>query len=263
MRRAVRFILRFEVAVLTILSLIATTQADEYATLSGRFVFDGEPPEPKAFKVDKDESICGKQRDESLLVHPKDRGIANVVVQLYLTAKEKPPVHTRLHDLRKQSVSVVSKRCRFEPHIQLVLTEQKLSLRSDDPVGHNPKINLLANQLNSRLIPGGGVITETYRNAEKLPVELSCSIHPWMRSYLIITDHPYVAASDESGNFSIPDLPPGKYTFRVWHERSRFIENVSREGHAKNWAKGRFTVKLTPGEFKLGEIKVPASEFPD
>jgi hypothetical protein len=84
-----------------------------------------------------------------------------------------------------------------------------------------------------------------------------------MQGYLIVSDHPYVAVSDTSGNFSIPDLPPGTYTFRIWHERSKFIENVSRGGQAKKWTKGRFTVDLTPTTHSLGEIKVPASEFPE
>jgi hypothetical protein len=32
-------------------------------------------------------------------------------------------------------------------------------------------------------------------------------------------DNPYFAVTDENGNFTIADVPPGSYTLAVWHER--------------------------------------------
>jgi len=48
--------------------------------------------------------------------------------------------------------------------------------------------------------------------------DVKCDAHSWMRAYVYVSEHPYVAITDASGNFEIKDLPPGKYTIRFWHE---------------------------------------------
>jgi hypothetical protein len=39
----------------------------------------------------------------------------------------------------------------------------------------------------------------------------------WMRGYLFVLDHPYVAQTDGRGYFTLRDVPPGKYELVVWH----------------------------------------------
>jgi len=39
-----------------------------------------------------------------------------------------------------------------------------------------------------------------------------------------VLDHPFMAVTDEEGNFSIEGLPAGSYEFRVWHERGDVLE---------------------------------------
>jgi len=39
-----------------------------------------------------------------------------------------------------------------------------------------------------------------------------------MRAYVYVSEHPYVAITDSSGNFEIKDLPPGRYKVKIWHE---------------------------------------------
>ena len=33
-----------------------------------------------------------------------------------------------------------------------------------------------------------------------------------------VLDHPFFAVTDDDGTFTIPNLPPGKYTLEAWHE---------------------------------------------
>ena len=49
-------------------------------------------------------------------------------------------------------------------------------------------------------------------------VVLMCSIHPEMCAYILVVDTPYRAVADRNGQFSIPDVKPGRYTLKVWHE---------------------------------------------
>ena len=46
---------------------------------------------------------------------------------------------------------------------------------------------------------------------------VTCNRHGWLRGNLFVCDHPYVAVSDDNGNFSIDGLPPGRYAVDVWH----------------------------------------------
>ena len=50
-------------------------------------------------------------------------------------------------------------------------------------------------------------------------MKLTCDLHRWMVSYVAVVDHPYFAVSAEDGSFTIANVPPGRRTIRVWHER--------------------------------------------
>jgi plastocyanin len=48
-------------------------------------------------------------------------------------------------------------------------------------------------------------------------VTLGCNIHDNMLGYIVVSAAPYFGRSDERGEFSVPELPAGRYTVRVWH----------------------------------------------
>jgi hypothetical protein len=39
-----------------------------------------------------------------------------------------------------------------------------------------------------------------------------------MQGYVFVFDHPYFAITDETGQFRIEDLPPGRWKTTIWHE---------------------------------------------
>jgi hypothetical protein len=55
----------------------------------------------------------------------------------------------------------------------------------------------------------------------------TCSIHPWEAAWLVVTGHPYVALSQTDSSFFLRNLPVGKWTFRLWHERARWLTQVT------------------------------------
>ncbi len=72
---------------------------------------------------------------------------------------------------------------------------------------------------------------------------------------------PYMAASDKAGNFEIKDLPVGKeLEFVLWQEKAGYLKDAKIEG-VKVDSKGRFKIKIKPGENKLGDIKVSPKLF--
>jgi plastocyanin len=248
---------------------VASTTALAGGSLKGKFIFDGKAPAPAKLKVDKDVPVCapgGKApADESLVVDPDTGGIANIIVSLYVKPGGKKPAKPEGYkDLLKKPAELDNTKCRFEPRVTVVYAGQELVLKNTDTVGHNVKANLLKNAPFNDLIPGGGKLSKkSLTQEETLPAEASCSIHPWMRGYLVVRDDPYVAVSGTDGAFEIKDLPAGDWTFRAWQERSGYIEEVKIDGKADKWEKGRFEIKDGSKDHDLGEIKIGIKEFPD
>ena len=60
--------------------------------------------------------------------------------------------------------------------------------------------------------------TRVFDNAE-IPMKIKCDVHAWMKSHCFVMEHPFFGVTDLEGRYSIPDLPPGTYTLRAWHER--------------------------------------------
>jgi len=59
-------------------------------------------------------------------------------------------------------------------------------------------------------------------------VELSSgSGYYWMRGYLVVSDHPYVAVTGEDGAFAMDQVPDGEYEVRCW----KASWHVEREEH--------------------------------
>jgi hypothetical protein len=99
---------------------------------------------------------------------------------------------------------------------------------------------------------------------EMHPVNCNCNIHPWMKGYLIVQDHPYVAVSGKDGTFAIKSLPAGKWTFRAWHEESGYVQEVSLGGKTEEWKQGKFeqTIK-NAAVTDLGQIVISPEQFED
>ena len=47
---------------------------------------------------------------------------------------------------------------------------------------------------------------------------MKCNIHPWMHGNFAVLKNSHYSVSDESGAFTLANLPPGKYTISAWQE---------------------------------------------
>ena len=118
--------------------------------------------------------------------------------------------------------------CRFVPRVQVVTRGQSVRVRSSDPVLHNAHPVLVAEPevsiANLALAVPGQTMDLTRRLAAALPasgealVRLGCDVHPWMRGWLVVLDHPYAAVTGADGRFAIAAVPAGSYTLALWHE---------------------------------------------
>lgn len=239
--------------------LPAALQAADWGTLKGHLTYDGKAPAAKPIEPTKDPETCGKCNlvDQTLVVSPGGH-LANVVIWL----RTKPPaVNPDFEKTAKDKVDLDNKCCHFTPHVQMLRTTQTLIVKNSDPIGHNTNLQAVNNASANQLIPAGGDMSVTFPAEEGLPITVNCNIHPWMSAYVVVRSNPYMAVSDEKGDFTIKDLPAGKeLEFQLWQEKAGYLKNVTfKKGKADS--KGRFKLKLAASETDLGDMKVPAADF--
>lgn len=237
--------------------------AGEGGTLRGQFVYDGKAPMPDPVAVTADKAFCGKHKlvDESLVVG-EGSGVANVIVYLYLKRGESVDVHPAYAALKDQKVQLDNEKCRFNPRVALLWTQQQITLGNKDAIGHNTKIDCLTNKPINPLLPPGGSIDHKFDEAERLPVQVGCNIHPWMRAWLVIRDNPYFAVTDAEGKFEIKHIPPGDWQFQFWHEKVGYVRNVKIDGNEFEWSRGRLDVSVADGKTNdVGTVKLSPAIF--
>ena len=166
----------------------------------------------------RDREYCSSKPvpDESLLVNAGGE-LKNCFIYLRRKPDGGKALATSLPELKFDQ-----QQCRFDPHVMVVHPGQSVRVLNSDGIGHNthtlPLRNPAFNQVNQTLDRTG--LELTYSQAETVPVQVVCDVHPWMRAYHLVVDHPYAAVTDNKGRFQIRGLPVGRHSFRVWHERS-------------------------------------------
>jgi Carboxypeptidase regulatory-like domain len=182
-------------------------------TIVGEVKYAGDPPAPEKIEVTKDANICGSEPKISpVLVVGADKGIKDAVAFLSdiqkgkaLGKPEKPPV-------------LDQKNCEYHPYAQIFPVNTTLEITNSDDVLHNIKTKGGAKTSFNMAQPKfKRKLTYDFKNAEIVQVE--CNVHGWMNAILVVEDHPYYALTDANGSFKITDVPPGKYTLKVWHSK--------------------------------------------
>jgi hypothetical protein len=236
-----------------------------WGTIRGTFVLDGDAPQMLPYDANKDEAVCKPgghaHEQEWLVVDDSNKGIKNVAVYLRTASR----VHESAQPTPKDML-FDQKKCVFLTHVAPAFVGQTVLIKNSDPVGHNTKIEGSKNQFN-QTIPAGETIPFKLQKEEATPAPVACSIHPWMKAFMLPRANGYVAVTDAAGNFQIANLPAGEpIELQVWHESATGPGNVlvvtTPEAKALKWnGKGRFNVTLQPDETKEIKISVPRSAF--
>ncbi|MEL6898327.1 MAG: methylamine utilization protein, partial [Planctomycetota bacterium] len=161
-------------------------------------------------------------------------------------------------------LTLLNKNCMFEPHVVVMRSGlDTLEILNPDPDPHNAMIQSLVKPSENFVIPPGGRKTHQFNKSELTPVQVTCSIHPWMRAYVVAFDHPYVGVTDENGKVEIHGLPVGlEITFRGNHESAtKAFAGLGADGNALDWSRNQFKVKIQPGVNDLGTIKLSHKVF--
>jgi plastocyanin len=106
----------------------------------------------------------------------------------------------------------------FTPHILPVMAGTTVEWPNNDDIYHNVFSMSDAKQFDLGLYKGDPPDKRvTFNKAGR--VDVFCSIHQNMHCVVLVLENPYFAVTDESGNYKIPDVPPGTYKLKAWQER--------------------------------------------
>jgi hypothetical protein len=196
-----------------------------WGTVKGQVVYGGaNVPEPAKLDVNKDQVHClakGPIFSEEWVVNPKNKGVRWAFVWL-APAKGGSPlaIHPNLVKIKDPDVVLDQPVCRFEPHAVALRQGQNLIAKNSAPVAHNVHWtgHPLKNPGGNFIVPPTQSLTVKDLKADRFPVEVKCDIHPWMKAWVRVYDHPYFAVTDADGKFEIKDAPAGPCNLVIWHD---------------------------------------------
>jgi hypothetical protein len=282
--------LRGFVSAVLVSSVALTSGAADWGNIKGRVVWGGSSlPEVKNLDVSKDTDYCLKEgpiKDETIVVDPETKGVANVFIYLVkptaihesypkdaaavaaADAKAFAELNNGLEFNEKAINAAVAAGkvkikdlkapnlldqiyCRYVPHALAVREGQKVLVLNPETIAHNVKISGLSgkNDANPTMPPGSLVVFDW--KSETNPLNVECSIHGWMKMLSMVFDHPYFAVTGKDGSFELKNVPAGAQAIVV-----RYPKFIPLKAGSKMTARGE-KITIKPNEtLDLGEIKV-------
>ena len=212
-----------------------SVHAQANGKVTGRILFKGSAPEPTKIRMAADPrclqaSPNGAERKQ---IDGTNGGLANVIVSIKNKVPGTAPARTT-------PVLLDQLGCMYTPTVIALQVGQPLRMRNSDETLHNihprPTVNTGFNVGQ----PRKGMETEKTFDKPETIFPVSCDVHPWMRSYIAVFDHPYFTITKDDGSFEILNLPPGEYQIEAQHPTLKIMT-----GKAVVKAGGVGTVEIT------------------
>jgi plastocyanin len=194
----------------------AGIDAANAGSISGKVSFQGDKPLMRTIDMSATPACAREhstpQKSEEVVVNGD-----NTLKYVFVWVKSGVP--DRPWPAPATQVSLDQIGCMYEPHVIGAMVNREVKFANSDPTNHNihplPRTNA---EWNESQPPKGSDIVKRFTKREVM-VPVKCNIHPWMRAYIGVVDHPFFAVTGDDGTFKIKGLPPGKYTLEAWQER--------------------------------------------
>ena len=129
----------------------------------------------------------------------------------------------------------------YSPHVQGIIRGQELIIKNSDATLHNihglPKVNAEFNFAMPKVVKEKPIKFNKSEHA----IFIKCDVHPWMKSYISVFDHPFFSVTDDGGNYKINNIPPGTYDVVAWQEKFQ-------DKKTKEWITLNASVTIGEGE---------------
>lgn len=203
-------------ALLGLTTWASATGVAAAGTIKGTVRLAGASAPARQLKVTVDHAVCGTVKDAEDVVVAPGMGIRNVVVSLTT-----PPPGAKFAPAPPPQMD--QKQCAFVPRVVVVPAGGTVEFLNNDRLLHNLHSASTNNAVFNRTQPKGRTIPIEFRKPEIIRID--CDLHPWMRAWVVVADHPFYAVTDERGEFVLANVPPGQYTLHVWQESLGTVRN--------------------------------------
>jgi plastocyanin len=208
-----------------LLSLVASAVGISFAqvqggtaTIKGVVKFEGTPLKPRMISMKQDKKCDAKYGGKPV---PGDDFILNKngTLKWVLVYVKNPPKGN--YKPPAKPVVLDQNGCHYTPHVFGIIVGQTLEIRNSDDFLHNVHFVGKKNpEFNQAQSTKAVIIRKQFKSPELPPDSyFKCDVHPWMKAWVGIFDHPFFAVSGDDGSFTISGLPAGTYEIEAWHEK--------------------------------------------
>jgi plastocyanin len=195
---------------------VAQVDPATVGSISGRVVFQGSAPVMPEIDMASNPN-CEKQhktpqRAQTVIVNPNGT-LKNTFVWIkdgLPKARWVPPA---------QAATLDQTGCVYGPHVLGMMEGQQVEILNNDPVNHNVHAESQINPAWNESQPPRAEHKFKTINATEVMFPMTCSVHPWMRSWVAVSPHPFFAVTGDDGAFTLKGVPPGTYTVEAAHEK--------------------------------------------
>lgn len=239
----------------------------EWASLKGRFVFEGEIPKQKTVTLPRLQNTPAlKIPDERLLIDKETKGIANILVFAAheLSGEKTPmPVHSEARLPKVPEHKVLSEQFGINPRISYMHTAQQLMVLNPTnlPQVIESRSMLKKNERKSHTVRPGRFITRKSTEPTLAPFFFGHGPNPALGGWVLARDNNYVDITNSKGEFEIANLPLGTWNFVAWIELCAEKPSVKLQAKEEVWVNGQFTATIDKRGTDLGVIAVSADNF--
>ena len=208
-------------AALVILTSVAAGAENGQGVISGTVRLVGPAPSIPAILPQPDFDVCGSEarRTQSLSLGASQT-VSEVIVYLAGYAQSGTGHGTN------NAVILDQRNCEFVPRIQIARSGAPLILRNSDAVLHVVRIDSMSGTNGQRTLLKAATPYAGYEKVYQLanfrePTLLQVTSgngHEWMAAYVAVLPHPWAALTDETGRFTLRNVPAGTYKIYAWHE---------------------------------------------
>jgi plastocyanin len=125
---------------------------------------------------------------------------------------------------RPQKAAMDQRQRRFEPEIIAVAAGSTVAFPNSDPIFHNVFSLSKVKSFDLGNYKMGESRTLTF--TEPGVVQLHCHLHPNMTGAVFVTPNSWFTQPDSDGSFTLPAVPPGRYTVVAWHKSAGFFRHT-------------------------------------
>ncbi len=190
-------------------------------SVSGKISYEGTPPEPEHFTVQKNPEFCGTERD---FFHIKvNKGVLQSAAVLIEGIEGGQA-------MEGAEFKMVGQNCTFLPFTGVVEKRGKgkknapaIEILNEDDVIHNPhpfEMRGMARRTlwNIGLPEKGDKLNKKLRVKKGNVVKIQCDQHDFMHAWLrVVTNSYWTMVNNKDGSYKIDGIPPGKYQVVAWH----------------------------------------------